>query len=437
MINGGHSFFSLSIFLLLFTQKLESSLPIEISGNNFFSTSYLIAGFKSIKNKRDIETFIEHILNRYNNAGFPFCRIYPEIGYSNDSIKRIALRIDEDERVAITDYIFKINGKSNAQAVKRISRLKPGGYFSLNNVMNAKDLILKTRAFSDISENIVAKNGNYYLIFYLTENRSDYLIGVGSFAQEDMNFSASFYSLNILGTLRQFQFQYEYNRLFSLQYTEPVLISPASFNLDFSLWTYDSARLTKMDGKIIAPLYYNFNASLLSGIEIVSYYRDTFERNHTNNLLGVGFNFGYDMPDWSTNQEINFEYLFRQNDRMKIRYDGSFNVRKLFARPHYWWVQTATFEYFDYFRIGGSKNIRGYLEEEFVVSEAMWLNFEYKRFSLYPLFDIAYIENNLFYSYGFGIEAKTTFANASLIFAWPKDGNWHDGKVHLIFEKGL
>jgi len=109
----------------------------------------------------------------------------------------------------------------------------------------------------------------------------------------------------------------------------------------------------------------------------------------------------------------------------------------LIIKPHYWWVKTNAFEYFDYFRLGGSKNIRGYLEDEFVVVNAAWLNTEYRKFFIYPILDIVYIEDNILYSYGFGLGAKTELANTSLIFAWPKNGDWRDGKLHLVIEKGF
>ena len=169
----------------------------------------------------------------------------------------------------------------------------------------------------------------------------------------------------------------------------------------------------------------------------MSYYGDSDIGQHIDNLLGLGLGLDYGKAKWGIAQEVNFEYLFRQFDRWVLKYDGEFYINGLFIKPHYYRVNTDSFEYFDYLRIGGASDIRGYLEEEFIVSRAMWVNIEYKRFFLFPLFDIGRLGDEIQFSYGFGIEAKSDFANASLILAWPKNGHWRDGKIHLMFEKGF
>jgi hypothetical protein len=93
--------------------------------------------------------------------------------------------------------------------------------------------------------------------------------------------------------------------------------------------------------------------------------------------------------------------------------------------------------FFDYFRLGGAKSLRGYFEEDIITSQITWVNLEYKRLFLFPLVDIGYNEGTILYSYGLGIDARSSFANASLIVAWPRDGSWRDGVLHLSFEKGF
>ena len=92
---------------------------------------------------------------------------------------------------------------------------------------------------------------------------------------------------------------------------------------------------------------------------------------------------------------------------------------------------TDIFDFFDYVRIGGARDLRGYLEDEFTVRKAFWVNLEYHRLFIFPLVDIARIDGDIVYSYGFGISAKSQIADASLMFAWPKRGAWSDGKIHL------
>lgn len=427
-----------SIIVIASMQGTESDIIVEITGNIFFSSQYLMSDDISIKNKTDVENFIARILCKYTDAGFPFCRIHPEIIYADNKPEKIILNVEEGERVIISDYLFDIQGKSQIKAVKKVANLKAGNYFSSKEIARSKKDLLKTDAFEDISDNIVYRDGNYYLVLNLKEKRSDYLTTFGSLAEDNFNFSISFYSLNLLGSLRRLQFCYEYQKLFSLQFTEPILIFPAAVNGNFSLLTYDSTRLVQFNAKIIAPFGQHVKISLMSGIESISYFGgDSTANGHTDNILGIGFSLDRAVLNWYCRQNISFEYLFRRYDRWKIQYNGEFDINKFIIKPHYYVVRTDSVEYFDYFRIGGAKNLRGYLEEEFILSDVKWLNIEYKKIFIFPLFDIALLQNDIKFSYGLGLEAKSDFADASLIIAWPKQGTWQDGKIHLMLETGF
>jgi len=425
-------------FLMMSALELRDDPIIEINGNVFFSSQYLMAEGTAIKNKSDVENLVAQIIRFYTDAGYPFCRIYPEIVAEDNVIKKIVLTIEEGSRITVTDYIYDIQGKTAEGVVKKIMGLKQDSYFSSEEINHSKEKLLRTRVFENITDNIIYRDGNYYVLFSLKERKSDYLTTFGSFGESDINFSINFFSLNLLGTLRQLQFDYEYQKLFALQFTEPVLIFPASLNIRFSLWTYDSVRLIQFNGRFIAPLSDIFNVSLLSGVEAVSYPENNSNaQGHTNNLLGIGFGLVYDTLNLSFKQEINFEYLFRHYDRWKMQYDSEFDINKFIIKTHYYTVETDSFEYFDHYRIGGAKDLRGYYDEELIASHAMWLNCEYKKFLIFPLFDVGLLDHDIQFSYGLGIEAKSRFADASLIIAWPKHGSWQDGKIHLMFEKGF
>lgn len=431
------------IVLLCMGQCLANNINVEFSGNTFYSSHYLMTNIHTLRTEHDVENLIQGVLTKYSNAGFPFCRIVPEIVYSDSIVEKIILNVDEGERVMITDYVVNIQGKTEVGAIKKIARLQTNEYFSSKEIGYSKDILLKTGAFDEISDNILSRDGKHYVLFTITEKKSDYLIAYGSFGKNtfddnNYNFGFSFSSVNLLGTLRQLEFRYEYKKLFSLQFTEPILIAPSIFNLQFSMLTYDSVRLAEFNGTFTAPLGHYFNVSLTTGVEAVSYYNDDVDdQQHIDNVVGVGVGMDYATRNWSCIQNINFKYLFREHDRRSVKYNGTFDIVALVMRPHYYWVQTDSFEYFDYFRIGGSKDMRGYLDEEFIVRKALWVNIEYKKFFIFPMIDIGLIGDDVKYSYGFGIGAESDFANASLVFAWPRGGTWGDGKVHLLFEKGL
>ena len=411
---------------------------IDLKGNVFFSSQYLLAGQSSVRNQRQVERVISNILDKYNNAGFPFCKIVPDIVEQEETITNIVLTVEEGVRVVIEDLLIETDGNTYKNAAKRIANFRTNEYFSLKNVISAKKKLEKTRAFEGITDNVLSRDGKYYLLFKLLEKESDFLTLSGSFSGTDLQFGASYSSFSLLGTLRRLSFDYEYQKLFSLDFREPVLIAPAMIDAQFAIRTYDSTRQIDGNVKFSAPIGAYFTISMLSGIELVTYYEtDTIMKQTSDNLLGLGISFQYEMPVWSIFQDLNLDYLFRDADRLKIEYDAEVEFKKILVGLHYHMVRTASFEPIDYVRIGGAKNLRGYLEDEFLVEQAVWVNLEYHRLPVFPLFDVARIGRNLFYSYGFGIRAKSKIADASMILAWPKAGTWEDGKLHLILSKGF
>ena len=411
---------------------------IDLRGNLFFSSQYLLAGQSVVRDQRHVERLISNILDKYNNAGFPFCRIVPDIVKQEETTARIVLTVDEGVRVIIEDLLIETDGNTYKNAAKRIANFRTNEYFSLKKVISAKKRLEKTKAFEGVTDNVLSRDGKYYLLLALLEKESDFLTLSGSFSGTDLQFGASYSSFSLLGTLRRLSFDYEYQKLFSLNFREPVLIAPAMIDAKFAIYTYDSTR--QIDGNIrfSAPIGAYFTISMLSGIELVTYYgADTTTKQTSDNLLGLGIGFQYEMPVWSISQDLKLDYLFRDADRLKIEYDAETEFHKILLGLHYHVVRTTSFEPIDYLRIGGAKNLRGYLEDEFLVKQAVWLNLEYHRLPVFPLIDVARIGGNLYYSYGFGIRAQSRIADASMILAWPKAGSWEDGKLHLILSKGF
>jgi hypothetical protein len=413
-------------------------LDLEVSGNVFYSSKYLLGAGSDIQDQEAVEQLISSILIKYNDAGFPFCRISPMVFRDDDQASRIILNITEGPRVVIEDVFIETDGKTDVGAARRVANFTPGDYFSLKDVNSAKKRLMKTKAFKEITDHILDRDRRYYLLFSLEEKQSDFLGLSGSLSDEDFELGASYSSLSLLGTLRQLSFEYEYQRLFSLKFSEPVLIAPALFDADFSIWTFDSTRQIQGRARFSAPVGGYFNASVVSGIEIVNYFgADTLVSETSDNLLGAGLAFDYEMPNWITHHTLEVGYLFRDADRLRIEYGSRTDLWQFVIRLNYHWVRTDSIQFFDFLRIGGAGDLRGYLEDEFLARRALWFNLEYHRLPIFPLLDIARIDGQTLYSYGLGIEARSTFADASLVLAWPKQGDWNDGKLHLTFSKGF
>ena len=425
--------------LLLCTLILNIQFPtVETVGNVFFSSNYLLRNAPEIKNQQDAERLIFRVLEKYSNAGFPFCKIFPEMVQTEGESPKLILTIDEGPRVIIDDLYLKTEGKTDIGAAKRLADFKTKEYFSAKKVQRTKKRLMRSGAFKNVDERVLANGDRHYLMLELSERESDLLSLSGSLSEENREFGASFSSSNLLGTLRGLDFEYEYQRLFLLEFREPVLIAPAQLAADFSILTYDSTRLIAGHLNFAAPIGEYFRISLLSGIEIVNRYEnDTVTYQTSDNLLGIGLSFDHNGEDWSTKHEIGLDYLFRAADRLKFAYDGDFWFHKMLFSFHHRYVRTEEFDFFDHIRVGGAKDLRGYLEDEFIAKRASWINVEYHRLFIFPLLDIGRIDGNIVYAYGFGISAESKIADASLILAWPKRGTWSDGKIHLAIAKGF
>lgn len=87
-------------------------------------------------------------------------------------------------------------------------------------------------------------------------------------------------------------------------------------------------------------------------------------------------------------------------------------------------------------RVGGARTLRGYVEEEFRSDLAFWSRQELRWgsdvFSLYPLFDAAWIRGAGFAAgYGAGTAVKTPIGRLEVDAALPWEGTWLDAKLHL------
>lgn len=428
----------MSVFFILFHilgSEPSPLIDISISGNYFFSDRYLLQD-RTIRNLDEADIFIRHILIIYNNAGFPFCEIRPAMEKDGNRITKIFLNIDEGDRVVIAEHIFIPDKNTYPGAIRRFVHAKQNNYFSARDIQLIRQKLLRTQAFKHVEENIAYQNDRYYVLWRVHEQQTDFINAYGSISDDNYIFSITLHSINLLGTLRQLEFLYEYEKLFSIQITEPVLLAPTSIQARISLLTYDTLQLFELNGIVSSPLGQWFDISILSGIERASY-GDSSVEARTNTILGGGLAAHVTHTWFETKHSIILDYLVRTNERWRVIYDGSITAFDFSIQPHGRYVFTDSLLFFDYYRLGGARSLRGYFEEDIIATKALWVNLEYKRFFAFPLVDIGYINNTVLYSYGFGIEARSSFAHAAFIVAWPKNGSWRDGILHLAFEKGF
>ncbi len=410
---------------------------IETSGNIFFSDQYL-SGFLHRKRKLNIESVIDKIINLYNNAGYPFCRIEPEIIREINAPAKIILNINEGNQVVICDYLYNSTGRTSSRILKRFAGGRINIPFSLRRVNEIKNKLLRTDIFEKVVENIVHQDDRYYLRFDLQEKKSDYISLLGSYSEERLSVFASIWTRNLLGTLRSLQFDYEYDRTFSLLYHDPVTIIPIAIDAHFTLITEDSARLTEFGGQLLVPVNRFTDVGISSGYESANFMADS-SANYRSNTAGCIAIVHFQDRLVTLESNAKFDYLFRTSDRMRFSYDGSIDFRRLMIAFHYRIAWTDSFNYFDYYRIGGAHDLRGYREDEFFAKKARWFTIEYHRLPVFPMIDIGYVNDDFCSAFGLGLKASNRMAEATLIIAWPwsNDWQWQQGKLHLLLMTGF
>ena len=85
---------------------MQQDIALEIYGNRFFSSQYLLKDKNKTKNKADVERLTKTIIRKYTEAGFAFCRIFPSVIYTDSVIEKVVLMIQEGKRITVADYLF-------------------------------------------------------------------------------------------------------------------------------------------------------------------------------------------------------------------------------------------------------------------------------------------------------------------------------------------
>ncbi len=424
--------FSIVVFNLILAGIADTSyIRIDLNGNHFFSTSYLTDGRDRVKKMEEIEPLIRRILDCYQNTGFPFVRIKP---HPDQTAGVVVLEIEEGQRVVIDDLRFRIRGSTNQTALRRYLHFTPARYFSGREINRLRRRLTATGLYREIAEMIIHDGNRYFVLFDLTEDRHDQFQAGASFDRDNINITAALEALNLLGSLRRFQLRYQYQQAFDLSLADPVLAAPITIAAQAALATADSGRCTRLQLSLSAPMTATLDFSISSGREMVAYF-DSTRLGYTRTFVGAGLTQRFAFNPVQCVWNLDFGYLFRDQDRIRLALAAAVTTGKFRLRPQAILTRTDRYEYFDYARAGGARTVRGYLEEEIVAENLWWLNIEYRPWIFYPLADIARANGTWYYSVGVGLDAAMTLGQSTLVFAWPRNGSWRDVKVHITFTR--
>lgn len=448
---------------------------IELEGNRFFSDSYLTSLLSlkpgTIFKENLLEEDVDVILRNYENSGFPFTKIFPQNFKLDNNRIYFKLKIEEGPLIRIKKIDVEGNDFTKDYVVKREMRIEKGSIYSQRKIEEAKGNLQRLNIFDvEAVELIPIEGGWVSLLVKIVEGRTNYIHGVLGYVPSkngNPNYTGivEFIIKNLFGTGRKLSAKWEskteLSRTIYLKYEEPWVFG---FPLNVGVELYSQIEDTtytsnSTSGYIEAPLFKSLTFKTEFGIEKVN----TEDYNSTKYKGKISTS--VDTRDEIMNPKRGILYDFfteygykrispiqpipdlRERDKV-VKMGFSLNHYLNFVRNYVIFggidgrQVTSTHESIaveEQFKLGGTKTVRGYKEEQFYGSRMVWSNLELRfitsrKSRLYLFFDSGYLENTkekIIYGYGAGVAIDSRLGIFSLDYGVGRDDRIYRGKIHL------
>ncbi len=441
-----------------------------------------------------LEEDIEAILRDFEGRGYPYCQVrIAHLGFhgldgEQEATVDIIVQISIGPPVLIGEIEIRGNEVTKGYVIEREIGVKTGQFYNQRVIDKITPRLLKLGYFKWVNRPRLEWQSNETgkLILELEEgssNRFDGVLGYNPPAQNSSGFITGLIDIsfrNLLGTGRQIEARWERRTAKTQQlrfrYLEPWLAGlPLNLGFGFEQLIQDTIfvqRELRLDGRFL----FNENFSLLSYVSTRDVSPDSlgqllFGVPASQSLnLGVGLNLNtldYPLnPQRGIHYETTFEWSRKKVDSIGENSDGSFNQKRIaidfetYVSPFRWQVfafglhgrQITSGEdaisITDQYRLGGTRTLRGYREEQFRGSRIAWGNFEYRyllnRYSRFFLFlDTGYfyreerVADNLLkfeealIGFGFGLRLDTRLGFFGIDYGLGEGEGLSNGKVHI------
>ncbi len=241
---------------------------ISFEGNTVYSTDFLRAKIKLVKEKPDLVDAVVHIYKGepwdpfaysvekiqkaimqiqqlYGDSGYLYAYAVPIEEVREDSIVDITFRIHEGNRVRVRKIEIVGNTKTRESVIRRELDIFPGDYFSTSKLMKSQRDLMYLNYFSNVSVDFEQTEDTEYVDLVLkVEEKSTGTIGGGvSYSQNEGIFGTlTFNQPNLFGKGQSLTLNIEYGgkvRNFRFAFTEPWLFGrPQSLGFDIHSFTH-------------------------------------------------------------------------------------------------------------------------------------------------------------------------------------------------------
>ncbi|HEX9250972.1 MAG TPA: BamA/TamA family outer membrane protein [Ignavibacteriaceae bacterium] len=404
---------------------------IYISGIDTSADISIIKQFDYLKgqifNKQEIESNIEQLLTKFENAGYPFAKIQiNSVSVYRDSIAEenfadVYLNIISGEESKIDRVEIRGNTSTKDYVIIRELRIDSAEPYMQNKIEEFPKRLNRLRFFEPVPlpQFYINSKKEGVLLVEVKEKNTNNFDGIIGYIPPGKNENSGYITglvnislRNLFGTGRAASIRWnKYNRNsqeLDLRYLEPWFLN---FPLNINLGLYQRVQdTTYVQRKITGSLEYlateDISASVLIASETVVPTIRTVPvfTVYNSSYISTGANLKIDTRDdpYSPTEGVLFinTYSFSiktingPEEYFTPTLNTSVNLQRFESSFYFFYelflrqiiaigvngreLRGSTFENSDLYRLGGTNSLRGYREEQFLGSRIFWSNLEYR-----------------------------------------------------------
>ncbi|MDD5530757.1 MAG: FtsQ-type POTRA domain-containing protein [bacterium] len=411
---------------------------IKITGNKIFKSRELrklLTMKKGIIFKENVFlNDIESIITKYENSGYPFCKVIPANFNFAENKVNFEFQIVEGPFVKLKEIKVIGNNSTKDFVILRKSGLKKGEMFKQSTINTAKQRLENLEFIDSVKIDLLTEDT---LVIEVKEKRANTAEGIVGYQQNELAGLFELRSPNLFGTGKVVHIRWnQLGKLSSyseLEYKEPWLFaSKIGFTGNF-LYRKEDTTYTKKQAELLLniPINYEFVADVGACGAFLN------EESIYTGILGIGFN-TQTIP--GVNYHIKTAFTTQYIERIMTNFDSYIPIKHrdiLFNSINFYKLMKDVSIY-DELKLGGAKTLRGYWEDEFSGTTIGWSNIEYRKYSgnsfVFPFYDIGYIDGIWRQGFGIGGAVESPIGMIKIMYAVTKPNEFMDGKLHLSLQ---
>jgi len=464
---------------------------VSITGLRLLPESEVLEKFETRPGDPLDQTVLEQDLifltSSCEKLGYPLaqCRIESlnlRPGEESDFLD-IALQVEEGEKIRIDEIRVEGNRETSADVVVRETRLRTGEPFDPARVNAIRQRLNRLNIFSSVSEpELYMRGGTAGLLIRVQEGTTNTFDGILGYmpppTPAESGYLTGLVSVsmrNLFGSGRKLAFRWQredrWSQELSLRYAEPWIFGlPVNVGGGFYQRQQDTAyvrRVLDLKGELM--LSEDLSLGLILGSETIIPSADTtVQRTLRSSTVTVGADVQYDSRDdiyspvSGVRYRADYHYGRKRVDhperparstvqRFSLDLDfffPAFRRQVVAIGIHGRQIQGGEIQEGELIRFGGTNSLRGYRENQFLGSQVLWTNTEYRfltgrRSFLYGFLDTGYYSRPaddsrgipgtqaFKFGYGFGVRLDTAIGILGVSFALGQGDTFSTSKIHF------